>query len=306
MKTQDAFLLSLLPESSHRMQSITGGALVLGLCLSFWFGTFEFLVPETLFVQVTGPESKVTLRIPPRVEPPKTKTDKIAKPKPSQKAGAKVNSKGKPNVPRPTARLNVLTARISGKEMSAYELFKNSPINKDIAKVLRNSPSITRQGHTVLGEQRGRADGGFNKGFGEGGTDGISDVIGTLMGGAVGTIGDHKIVGKMAPPRMSEITLGDGGAGRSAAEIMHVVRSRTPGLRHIYNKHLKLQPGIAGKVTLRFTILPGGAIAPCEVASHTTGSDAFAEEIRAAVATWTFKAVKSGNTTVSIPFAFSE
>ena len=102
--------------------------------------------------------------------------------------------------------------------------------------------------------------------------------------------------------------MGAGGGLRSAADIMKVVRQRTPGLRHIYNKYLKMQklPGFAGKVTLRFTIAPGGDIIGISVASSTTGFDEFDNAVKNAVKRWTFSKVKSGNTTVTIPFSFSE
>ena len=87
---------------------------------------------------------------------------------------------------------------------------------------------------------------------------------------------------------------------------MKVVRQRTPGLRHIYNKYLKKQPGFAGKVTLRFTIAPGGDIISISIASSTTGYGEFDNAVKNTVKRWTFSKVKSGNTTVTIPFTFSE
>lgn len=310
MNTQDNFLLSLLPESDRRMHSITGAALALGLCLSYWFGTFEFIISEDLFANAAPKDLAVSVKFNTRVEPPKNKAVE-PKPAPTKRpsaGGPRINSQGKPRVPRSIVRLNVLASRSGAASQSAYEMFKNTNINKDIDKVLRMNPSITQHGNTKLGEKRGRVDGAFNAGFGEGGSGGIGDVLTSVLGGGgpATMIGSRSIVGKLVPPKVNEISMGDGSSGRSAAEILQVVRSRTPGLRHIYNRHLKLQPGLAGKVTLRFTILPGGEIASCAIADNSTNSEAFAEEIRAAVARWTFKAIASGSTTVSVPFAFSE
>ena len=100
--------------------------------------------------------------------------------------------------------------------------------------------------------------------------------------------------------------MGSGGGSRSASDIMKVVRQRTPGLRHIYNKHLKKNPGFQGKVTLRFTIAPGGEILNITVVSSTTNYGVFDNEIREAVGRWTFTKIKSGNTTVTIPLTFTE
>jgi len=306
MKTQDAFLISLLPENDHRMRAITSSALVLGLCLSYWFGTFEFLIAEPLFAKAPGDDLKVTVQMLTPPDKKNTPTRNVERKPQSKAKGRSVESKGKPHVPRPVARLNVLTSRIAqSAHLSAYEMFKNSPVNKDIAKVLRNNPALTRSGHTQLGAPRGKAEGGFNTGFGEGGDNALGDVLTSVMGGPAAALAT-RTVGTLAPPKASEISVGDAGSGRSAAEILQVVRARTPGLRHIYTRFLKKDPNLEGKITLRFTILPGGDIGICEIVDHTTSSDAFAEDIRAAVARWTFKPVKSGNTTVSLPFTFSE
>lgn len=100
--------------------------------------------------------------------------------------------------------------------------------------------------------------------------------------------------------------MGAGGGTRATADIMKTVRQRTPGLRHIYNKYTKKKPGFQGKVALRFTIAPGGEVISISIASSTTGYSEFDGEIKNAVSRWKFGKVKSGNTTVTIPFTFSE
>ena len=93
---------------------------------------------------------------------------------------------------------------------------------------------------------------------------------------------------------------------------MKVVRQRMPGLRHIYNKFLKLQPHFQGVVSLRFTIAPGGEIISISIASSTTGYGEFDNEIKTAVSRWNFGKFKcdDGNianeTTVTVPFTFYE
>ncbi len=100
--------------------------------------------------------------------------------------------------------------------------------------------------------------------------------------------------------------------GRSAADIIEVVRQKTPGLRQIYNKALKKKKNFQGKVKIKFVIKPEGNVAETSVDSSTTGNDAFDNEISAAVKLWNFGKHKcnDGNlanvTTVTIPFTFSE
>ena len=158
------------------------------------------------------------------------------------------------------------------------------------------------EGGESLSDSRDTADGGFNEGYAEGGSGGIGDGLGGLLGG--GGIAT-RAKGNIKMPSARDIDMGSGGS-RSAADIMKVVRQRTPGLRHIYNKYLKKQPGFSGKVTLRFTIDPGGDIISISVASSSTGFAEFDKAVKNTVKHWPFSKVKSGNTTVTIPFTFSE
>ena len=135
-------------------------------------------------------------------------------------------------------------------------------------------------------------------------TDDGYDGLGVLLGGGGGGIAT-RAKGNIKTPSARDIDMGSGGS-RSVADIMKVVRQRTPGLRHIYNKYLKKQPGFSGKVTLRFTIASGGDIISISVASSSTGFAEFDKAVKNTVKHWTFSKVKSGNTTVTIPFTFSE
>ena len=161
------------------------------------------------------------------------------------------------------------------------------------------------EGKNSLSDSRDTADGGFNEGYAEGGSGGIGDGLGGLLGGGGGGIAT-RAKGNIKTPSARDIDMGAGGGSRSAADIMKVVRQRTPGLRHIYNKYLKKQPGFSGKVTLRFTIAPGGDIISISVASSSTGFAEFDNAVKNTVKRWTFSKVKSGSTTVTIPFTFSE
>ena len=93
---------------------------------------------------------------------------------------------------------------------------------------------------------------------------------------------------------------------RAASDIMRVIKKRTPRLKNIYNATLKVKPGLQGKVTLKFTINPDGKIISMSIVSSTTGDADFDKKIKADVSKWKFDRVKSGNTTVTIPFTFSE
>lgn len=61
------------------------------------------------------------------------------------------------------------------------------------------------------------------------------------------------------------------GDSRSVEDIMKIVRQRTPGLRHVYNKFLKNKPEFQGTITLKLTIAPSGEVIEISIVSSTTG-----------------------------------
>jgi len=296
-------------ESDTKVMAFVGVCLLIGLLISFLAGTYEVVVDEVLFTDAETASLSATMKIEMKKEEkkdtkkPDKKSDKIRKK--AGGGGGQPRGKGNPNAPQSRGVLKLLTARSSKANYSAYTLMKDQKFAKDIDKVLKNVAGLQKSGTTVLGGRRGKADGGFNEGYAEGGSGGIGDMLGGLLGGSSGGI-STKAKGSVRAPTERDIDMGSGGGSRSQAEIMQVVRSRMPGLRHIYNKFLKTRPGFSGKVTLQFTIAPGGDIISIKMVSSTTGYDEFDSEVQEAVQTWRFKVIKSGNVTCTLPFSFSE
>lgn len=174
-----------------------------------------------------------------------------------------------------------------------------------LTKAVEQCDAESDNAKTVLGGRRDKADSDFNEGYAEGGSGGIGDGLAGMLGGGGGGIAT-KAKGSIRTPSESDIDMGAGGGSRSAADIMKVVRQRTPGLRHVYNKFLKKKPDFQGKVALKFTIAPGGEIISISIASSTTGYSEFDNEIKTAVSRWKFNKVNAGNTTITVPFTFSE
>ena len=294
----DPLVASLMPESDKKMGAIAGISLVVALAICLWASMYEQVVDEVVFDDSAAADLTASMTIDEKKEEPK-------KPRKKAGGGGKPRGKGQPNAPQTRGVLKLLTAQTKNASAGAYDLMKNQKFSKDIDKVLKDVAGLQTTGKTVLGGRRGKADGGFNEGYAEGGSGGIGDGLAGLLGGGGGGIAT-KAKGSIRTPSERDIDMGAGGGSRSAADIMKVVRQRTPGLRHIYNKFLKKKPGFQGKVTLKFTIAPGGEIISISIASSTTGYGEFDGEVKTAVSRWKFSKVKSGNTTVTIPFTFTE
>ena len=303
----DPLVASLMPESDKKMGAIAGISLIVALAFSLWASMYEAVVDEVIFEESAAADLSASMVMDEKKEEKKEEKKKEEPKKPRKKAGGggKPRGKGQPNAPQTRGVLKLLTAQTKNASAAAYDLMKNQKFTKDIDKVLKDVAGLQTTGKTVIGGRRGKADGGFNEGYAEGGSGGIGDGLAGLLGGGGGGIAT-KAKGSIKTPSERDIDMGAGGGSRSAADIMKVVRQRTPGLRHIYNKFLKKKPGFQGKVTLKFTIAPGGEVISISIASSTTGYGEFDGEIKNAVSRWKFSKVKSGNTTVTIPFTFSE
>lgn len=94
-------------------------------------------------------------------------------------------------------------------------------------------------------------------------------------------------------PAFEELSL-DRGVYDDKVLFIQIIRRRTPGLRHIYNKHLKKSPSFSGTIVFRLNINAGGAVQNVQIDSTTTGNTDFDEEVQKAVGRWNFQNMNSG------------
>lgn len=305
----DKLVASLMPDSDKKMGTIASTSILVALSLCFLASTYERMIDNVIFEKSEAEQLTTSLKIMEQKEEKKTPPIEKKQKLPDEKrkhvgGGGKPAGKGNPRAPINRGVLKELTARTNNVNAMAYTLMKEV-VAKDIDKILKHTNGLQTTGKTRIGELRGKVDGAFNEGIAAGGSGGIGNAITGLIGGSAGAI-RTKSIGNMKVPSPSDIDMGSGPSSRSASDIMKVVRKRTPGLRHIYNRFLKKNPGFQGKVTLKFTIAPGGDIISIAIVSSTTGYAEFDSDVKNAVSRWTFNKVKSGNTTVTIPFTFSE
>jgi len=298
---------ALMPENDRNFMRSIGIATLFGLLASWSLAQIEFIIAPIFIDPIeTVHAAQVRMQMAPPVEKkiPQQKKPVLSKNHDSGKT-AKARGRGVPRAIAQTSVIAMVIARTHRLNQDAYTVM-NKQVHRDLDKVLQSTARLVTHGQTTIGGRPGKVSGIFDDGYAAGDAGGLDDVLASITkGGGSGRIDTKSYVSRIIP-KASEISLGQGSTSRSLNEVLQVVRSRTPGLRHIYNKYLKLHVGFNGKVTLLFTILPGGDIADCHIASSTTGLDDFDEDIRAAVLTWHFKTIPAGNTTITIPFQFSE
>lgn len=110
-----------------------------------------------------------------------------------------------------------------------------------------------------------------------------------------------------------------GGNEHDKDSILKVIRQRTPGLRHIYNKHLRKNRAKAclknsqdnfnldfnGMVVFKLNINADGSVQKIEIQSSNTGNKDFDDEVKRALSRWKFPKMNS-NETVTFPVTFFE
>ena len=139
--------------------------------------------------------------------------------------------------------------------------------------------------------------------------DSIVELVGCLYGTCGGGGIATKAKGNVTTPTENDISV-DVDSSNTKSLILKVVRQRTPGLRHICNKYLKIRendkkPSFKGSIVLKLKIGTLGNVNEVTIESTTTEYPEFDAEIVKAVSRWKFPKVKNAGT-VTIPFVFYE
>ena len=91
---------------------------------------------------------------------------------------------------------------------------------------------------------------------------------------------------------------------RSQKAIQKVIRQNQKRLETVHKRWLKKFPDLAGKVTVRFTILQTGKVFDIVVLENSTNNDGFSNDIVRRIKNWNFGPVEKGELKVTLPFVF--
>ena len=140
------------------------------------------------------------------------------------------------------------------------------------------------------------------------------------VGGLVTTIGDLKAARKgkvkggpkKAPERSVRANIKTSGPSSTIGtgkldtnQITSVVKRRQGAIKSCYERELKKNPNLGGKITVQFTIGQVGRVTSAKVTVNTTGSAAVANCIKQRIARWRFPKPEGGDVTVAYPFIFT-
>lgn len=140
------------------------------------------------------------------------------------------------------------------------------------------------------------------RGGGTGTAAGIGDLA-TSGGGNVG-LGEKKeaaVVAKVETMGGPEVE--SSSVDRNA--VAKFVKARIKAVASCYEKELKRNPSLKGKVVVRFTITASGRVSEVEIEENSLGNQAVASCIRTIVRGWAFPFKPEEDVPVSYPFVFS-
>src|SRR5262249_60863076 len=104
-------------------------------------------------------------------------------------------------------------------------------------------------------------------------------------------------VGTQLPPQVEDGKV-------DAAAIAREIHSRRRAIAACYERALKTQPTLAGKLVLRFSLAAAGTVTAADIDDDSLHSSEVAGCIRATVLRWRFPALADGPAELSFPFVF--
>jgi hypothetical protein len=189
--------------------------------------------------------------------------------------------------------LAVITTLNPDGTSAAPNLLDRGTPQQEVEKALEGAGGVTVGGDPALRVPRGGGTGKIATPLGLRGGPGISE--GPRVGPAVerGVKTDvHE-----GPPSVE-----DGHVDPAA--IAREIRARRKAIAACYERALKQDPTLAGKLVIRFSLAAAGTVTAVEIDDDTLGAPAVTSCIRSVVLHWRFPALAEGAAELSFPFVF--
>jgi TonB family protein len=138
-----------------------------------------------------------------------------------------------------------------------------------------------------------------------GGSGGRVASIGNLRGsggiaeGTTGSVGPERRVSGIVKTEAPAVD-GQLDPGIIAKEV----RARMGAIRACYERSLKRNPGLGGKIVLHWTITAAGTVTGVDTSSDSMGDSEVVDCIKKLVLRWRFPAPQGGPAEVEFPFVF--
>ena len=265
-------------------------SVLLGILIPMW----HIPVPDRVEV-VEIPERLAQLMVPKAPPPPPPKVQKkLEEKQPDKEKPKKKETKPEPEKAKKARKKAERSGLMAFKDDFA-DLIDDTPIAKlgAKAKVSSNGSKAKKTTRSLITTSVGTASGGINTAALSRNTGGSGESMGGVEFSRVESSIGGDFFGEERP-------LSDGpGPSRTDEEIQIVFDRYKSALYRIYNRELRKNPTLQGKMVLRLTILPDGKVSACTVDSSDMDSATLDKKIAARVKKFNFGA-KEGVPTITI------
>lgn len=254
-------------EEDRRFRRILTTTALLGLLLSI----IVSLIPVPKFERTTAHEvpKRIARLVLEQRKPPPPPPPPVEQAKPEAKPEPKVEAKAEPK-PQPKPRTEERAAARERAARTGVLAFQNEleALRNDRNTALLESPQrLNSAGQTATGEtQRSILTAKTAQGSGGINTAGLSRDTGTTQLAARSTQQVNSPVESLASAADNARAKGKLG-GRSDEEIQLLFDRNKAAIHNIYNRSLRTNPTLRGKVVFRLTIAPDGGITDLKIVS---------------------------------------
>ncbi len=264
-------------------------SILLGILIPMW----DIPVPDRVEV-VAIPErlAKLMVKKEPPPPPPKVQ-EKVEEKKPDKKAKKK-DDKPVPEKAKKARKKAERSGLMAFKDDFA-DLIDDTPIAKlgSKAKISGNGSKAKKTTRSLVTASAGTASGGINSASLSRNVGGSGESMGGVEFSRVESSIGSDFFGEGRP------LSGGPGPSRTDEEIQIVFDKYKSALYRIYNRELRKNPTLQGKMVLRLTIEPDGKVSACAVDSSDMDSSSLDKKIAARVKKFNF-GVKEGVPSITI------
>jgi protein TonB len=249
---------------------------------------------------VLKPEPKPKPKpLPKKVEQPKPAAEVKTKPQPRPDKQAKV-IKREPVKPKPSARELAQQSGLLAMTDTLADLRQNT-----VASSLTKTRNLSQTGGSARKTERAILTTGTTSTSGGIQTASLSRNTGGGQLTGRSTTQVHSPTGNApAPASVGGKGRGERTAGRSIEDIQIVFDRNKGAIYSVYNRALRKDPTLQGKLILQLTIAPSGQVTACSVVSSELHDTALGEKISARVKLFDFGASDVEAVTITYPIDF--
>jgi len=260
-------------------------------------------------IDVPKPERKEREPLPPRLVKFLEEQKKAPPPpKPVVKAAPKPKPKPKPIVrPKPKPKKPVTKKQIKAREKAQKsgllalqneltDLIETPAVSALVSSKVSNAGKQAAKNDTsILTANASKGSGGVS-------TKGLDRRVSTT---AIGSRKTTQVNSRAAVATINAEKTGKGGkATRSEEEIIIVMDKNKGSIFAVYNRELRRNPGLQGRVVLEITIAPSGRVTKVKVVSSELGDKKLERKLVARIKLFNFGAKKVDTVTVTYPLEF--